>query len=226
MPNIDWQAKRAVYFSDGLKALGLPSIITDQRHRVGYGPAILFGTTYWREIEKVEGPWLLVDRASYGDPDFVQLGWNGHGRRGDHRVGDVDETRAIAHGLNLWPEPEPRGENVVLCGQRESYSPDWSRIADWYDTQKCTHFRPHPYSSNPTELPQYMGFDVAEAVTLNSSVAFDFLRAGVPVRVMDEGGMAFCMDESFFSWIAHTQWTWEEIRSGFPIGHLFIDRGL
>src|SRR6476620_9955641 len=86
-PHSSWQPKRAAYFAEGFRAKGIPCEVTDSRTRIDYCPAVLLGTTFWRDIERDGGEFLLVDRCSFGDTErFVSLVWNGHGRRGDHRV--------------------------------------------------------------------------------------------------------------------------------------------
>src|SRR5690606_30708483 len=102
-PRVPWQAKRVNDFSAGLDGLGIEHETTTTRSRVA-DVSILFGTTFWRDIENDDGEWLLVDRASIGDPDYVQLVWNGHGQRGDHRVPPwADEGRWEDLGVELWP---------------------------------------------------------------------------------------------------------------------------
>jgi hypothetical protein len=220
---VPWQAKRIGDFSQGLKALGIEHDITESRTRIA-DVSILFGTTFWRSIESDEGDWLLVDRASVGDPDFVQLVWNGHGRRGDHRVPPwADESRWEALGRELWP-PLMGYQHIVLCGQTEPYSPHWSRLDEWYATvTEATHFRPHPAGTNPTALPVKTDWTDAKFHVLNSSVAVEAVIRGRPVEVHDEGCMAYGIEdrEEWAHLLAWTQWNWEEIRAGRPVGHLF-----
>lgn len=186
--------------------------------------SILFGTTFWRAIEGDGGDWLLVDRASVGDPDYVQLVWNGHGRRGDHRVPPwADESRWLALGVELWPQVYDY-EKVVLCGQTEPYSPNWDRIEDWYATvTEATHFRPHPAGGNPTGLPEWRQWHSAKFHVLNSSVGVEAVIRGRHVEIHDEGSMAWGVEdrEDWAHWLAWTQWHWDEIREGRPIEHLF-----
>lgn len=221
-PDIKWQAKRAQYFSDGLKALGIDHCVTSSRSRVEE-IAILFGTTFWRAIESDGGQWMLVDRASIGDPDFVQLVWNGHGKRGDHRVPEsADESRWQALGIEL--QRQVYGfKDIVICGQTEPYSPHWDHIEDWYASIKsATHFRPHPAGSNPTGLPTKRDW-AANFHVLNSSVGIEAVIRGRPVLVHDEGCMAYGIKDrdEWAAWLAWTQWHWDEIRAGEPIKHLF-----
>ena len=226
-PNVEWQAKRAVYFSTGLKALGIDHIITPRRTRIT-DVAILFGTTYWRDIEN-DGSYLLVDRASYGDPEYVQLVWNGHGRRGDHKVPDKRDNRYMPD-LDLWQV----GSHKILCGQTETYSPHYATLNDWYSMIDATHFRGHPSGNNPTGLPRASSWDdCGLAITLNSSIGVEAVIAGVLTVTMDEGAMAWDVtghDPNFpkyfdrkpwLEWLSWTQWSWDEIRDGIPIRHLF-----
>ena len=237
-PQIPWHRERADCFMAGLQAIGHTCQTTTARHRITKGPVILFGTTCFRRIEQEKGDWLLVDRASYGDPDYVQLSWNGHGGRGDHKTlydfGGDFESRWQRHadelGLMLHPWQE-NGSRVVLCGQESTFSPNWRRLEDWYDKMVpvCTHFRPHPaVGTNPTPLPIAQDFDDCRlAVVLNSSVAIHCMMNGIPVHVDDEGSLAHNVTFEggnrlpFFEWLAWTQWSWDEITQGTPIAHLF-----
>lgn len=220
---IPWQPKRAAFFAAGLQKQGIPYRITDSRERQQEGFPILLGTTLWRDIERT-GDYLLVDRCSFGDTEkFVQLVWNGHGRRGDHRVPkNYDASRWIKHRIELktWKASSKR----VLCGQAESYCN--LSLEDWYKSVKATHFRSHPRSENRTGLPDWRSFDDCELVTLNSSVGVQGFVEGVKTEVHDMGGMAFgheCNDESRLSlmhWLAWTQWSDDEIKEGLPWDYL------
>jgi hypothetical protein len=219
--NVPWQRLRVQQFSSGLTALGLNHEVTSSRTRVS-DHAILFGTTFWRKIED-NWPWLLVDRASIGDPEYVSLVWNGHGNRGDHCVPDaIDSARWDTLGVELQPQSVPFFD-AVICGQTEPYSPHWHSMAEWYDSiVGATHFRRHPAGVNPTCLPEKRGWD-ANFHVLNSSIAVEAAIRGCPLVVHDEGCMAHGIQdrESWAHWLAWTQWRWDEIESGKPIKHLF-----
>ena len=111
----------------------------------------------------------------------------------------------------------------------EPYSPDYFRIEEWYseaiDKYGPTHFRKHPAGVNPTARPLARDWDdVALAITLNSSIGIDAVIAGIGTVVMDSGGMAFDARphrRPWLEWLCWTQWSWNEIRSGEPIRHLF-----
>jgi len=225
-PGVAWQARRVKDFSSGLTALGIEHTTTSNRRRISDGPAILFGTTFWKDIENSPGDWLLVDRASIGDPDYVSLVWNGHGRRGDHRVPEyADESRWEALGAELWPQAWG-GQAVVICGQTATYSPDWDSLEDWYASIKgATHFRRHPAGTNPTGLPEKSDWFDAQFHVLNSSVGVDAVIKGRQVTIHDEGCMAYGSEdrESWAHWLAWTQWRWDEIRGGRAIEHIFYD---
>ena len=222
-PKVAWQAARIKDFSSGLSALGIEHEVTSSRSRVA-DASILFGTTFWRDIEGDGGDWLLVDRASVGDPDFVQLVWNGHGKRGDHCVPPwADEGRWEALGIELWPMLMGY-EDIVICGQTEPYSPHWDRIEDWYASiTDATHFRRHPAGTNPTRLPEKKGWTDAKFHVLNSSVGVEAVIRGRVVEVHDEGCMAYGIEDrdEWAHWLAWTQWSWDEIRAGRPIEHYF-----
>lgn len=233
-PRIAWQAEFAPKMARGLKALGVRcEVVSDAQRRDGALP-ILLGTTCWRALER--GDYLLVDRASFGDPYFVQLVRNGHGRRGDHRVPErCDPARWewVEDVSGVRVQPWRNGRRRVLCGQTEAYSPDWPSLEAFYREVRATHFRKHPAGSNPTGLPECRGWnDVGLAVTLNSSVAVEAVLAGIPTVTMDAGAMAWDVtghtpDEivkpprlPWLHWLAWTQWTHDEISEGTPWAHL------
>ena len=232
-PRIGWQGPFALKMREGLEKIGIKATITNSRLRSGFGVSILLGTSCWRGIE-MTGDYLLVDRCSFGDTErHVSLVWNGHGRRGDHKIPErVTADRWEKHGITL--EPYKHGSRVILCGQTEPYSPHWRRIEDWYASVKATHFRPHPAGGNPNLLPVAPDFsDCRAAVVLNSSVGVQAVMAGVPTITMDEGSMAWdvtghSLDDirtpdrrPWCHFLAWTQWSHDEIREGKPIEHLF-----
>ena len=211
---IEWHRRRVDDFARGLEVLGFDVVVTDRQHRQWRdAPATLFGTTLWQEIERTSSNWLLVDRASVGDPDYVTLGWNGRGRLANYKVPeDFDESRWRALGVELQPLRGP-GEAVILCGEADG------RYPDVYGT----HFRPHPVSGNPTDLPTVTDWIDGTYHVLRSSVAVDAIIRGYTTHVHDQSSLAYCVQdrERWAHWLAWTQWSWDEIRQGHPIGHLF-----
>ncbi len=232
-PRVPWQGPFARKMSDGLKRIGIPHEVTNDRDRLNSGLSVLLGTTFWRSVEAT-GPYLLVDRCSYGDTNrWVSLVRDGHGRRGDHRVPErVTAERWERHGFHLqaWKS----GARTVLCGQTDTYSPHYPTVEDWYGrVPEATHFRPHPAGTNPTGLPLASNFlNCRVAVTLNSSVAVQAVMQGIPTVTMDEGSMAWDVTghkpsrvitpdrELWCHWLAHTQFSHDEIAEGLPIAHL------
>lgn len=225
-PSVAWQGPFAAKLAAGLKRVGIPSRIVSERNRVEGGFPILLGTTFWRAVE-ASGDFLLVDRCSFGDTNsWVSLVWNGHGRRGDHRLPErvtADRWERYAVPVAPWQT----GRRIVLCGQTDSYCE--RDLDSWYRSVAATHFRRHPAGANPTGLPAAVDWsDARVAVTLNSSVAVQALLAGVPTVTQDEGSMAWdvtghSLDDVRMSdrlpWLhrlAWTQWTHDEIAEGTP----------
>ena len=231
---VPWQRPFAEKMLSGLRAIGIDASVTASRSRES-DIAILLGTTLWRGLERDGGRYMLVDRCSFGDTNkWVSLVWDGHGRRGNHMVPSDLGRRWEKHRFPV--QQWQTGNRVVLCGQTETYSPQYKTLGDWYGKVTATHFRRHPAGTNPTGLPEVRDFaDCKIAVTLNSSVAVDAAIAGVPVCVMDEGGMAWDVGsrtpeqiempdrEPWLRWLVWTQWTHDEIAEGHPIKHLFED---
>lgn len=238
-PRIAWQVRFAAAATAGLRSIGVPFAVTQSRERLGHALPILLGTTFWRDIEAT-GPFLLVDRCSFGSPgEWLTLVLNGHGRRGDHRAPTVrDGSRWERHAVEVRPWRTQAGTRTILCGQTEPYSPHYSHVESWYDRvgPSCTHFRRHPASTRPfsapcaaSGLPETDSWDdVRVAVTLNSSVAVDTVLAGIPTVTMDEAAMAWSVTghgpsdavmpdrTEWLHWLAWTQWTYDEIREGTP----------
>jgi len=222
--DIGWHRDGARRFSDGLRRLGVKHRITAERQRIGEGLAILLGTTMWKAVEN--GPYLLVDRASFRDPQFVSLVRDGHGRLGDHRVPENPcPSRWERYAVPL--QPWQSGKRVVLCGQHESWSRSWS-LADWYAAvaPHATHFRKHPRGEGYVLPPCDNWKGVGRAITLNSSVAVDAVIAGVPTVTMDAAAMAWDVTAHdprettkpprlpWLHRLAWTQWNWDEISEG------------
>jgi hypothetical protein len=161
---------------------------------------VLFGTSGFKAVEAVEGDWLLVDRAFWGDPEFVRLGWNGRDIAGDYKV-----------ELSGRPFPKIKkyepGTKIILCG-------DYDSVPEYKD---ATHFKPHPQGGNPTSLPTVASFyNCKLAVVGKSSVGVELRLKGIPVKFTDPD----CMSAQPLEWLAHTQWSWDEIEQG-KIEHLF-----
>ena len=230
--SIKWQRTAVDCFKHGLKRLGIDAEVTDNRYRIS-DHAICLGTTLWGAVEAT-GSYLLIDRASVGDPDYVSLVWNGHGRRGDHKVPQgIDDTRWCSLGFGALPWRDD-GEKDVLCGQTETWSPNYKDLDAWYSQVQATHFRRHPAGNNPTGLPEVHDWsDVRQSITLNSSVAVDTVLLGIPTVTMDAAAMAWDVTShapgeivkpdrsAWLKWLAWTQWSWREIDRGDPIAHHF-----
>ena len=212
---IEWHRRRVDDFAHGLMNLGIGVTLTDRRTRINHGPVVLFGTNLWRHIEEQPGDWLLVDRASFRDPDYVTLGWNGRGRTADYRVPENhDASRWETLGVDLLPQRGP-GDAVIVCGEWDGSHPK---------VYGATHFRPHPAGSNPTDLPTVRDWIDGTYHVLRSSVAVEARVRGYVTVVYDPTSLAFMPFESrrqWAHWLACTQWSWDEIRQGEPIGHLF-----
>ena len=235
-PAIRWQREHTAHMVSGLSALGFEVYHSEARERIrDTDCAVVFGTTFFKAIEADEYDTLLVDRASWGDPDQVQLVWNGRLRNGDHCVPAdyMDRPRPV-------PERKPLqdGERVVLCGQVGSNGAGIDLDA-WYTKNLlvATHFKPHPAqfdnmkSFHAPTLPMVSDFtDCGTAITLNSSVGVECLLNGIDAIADDPSAMIYPYSEGVQSldeclqYIAWTQWRWSEIADGEPIRHLFDGR--
>jgi len=240
-PGVAWQVRILGPLTHGLWKAGLTFRLTASRTRIDGGMPILLGTTFWNDVEP-GGPFILVDRCSFGDPDrWVTLVRDGHGRRGDHRVpSGRDGSRWERVGTTIEPWSNGKGA-VVLCGQCRTWSPIYRTVSAWYEdvVESCTHFRRHPAAramaspSSVSALPVLESWDsVGRMVTLNSSIAVDAVLRGIPTVAMDEGSMAWEVTgrhpgdirtfdrKEWLHWLAWTQWHWDEIGQGAPLGRL------
>ena|GEM_PF-3266252 len=200
-PGVDWQRLRVVQMQRGLERLGFEVTLTQSRKRLNANPAVLFGTTFWKDVES--GDWLLVDRACWGDPEYVRLGWNGHGTDADYRWPKNLTPRWIP-----TREQQAPGQKVIVCGDYGSCPPH----------EGATHFKPHP--ADPTNYPGLPIVDSFEdckyAICGRSTVAVHLKLLGIWVHLTDHRNMAhMALDQ-----IAWTQWSWDEIEQG-ETGHLF-----
>ena len=162
----------------GLETLGFFVRVTQSRTRINDDPAVLFGTSGFKAVESAPGDWLLVDRACWGDPDSVRLGWNGRGLNAEYCV-------PFEKGSRKPPKREKHepGDRIILCGDYDGapYAPT------------ATHFRPHPaqLDFNPTGLPIAEDFsDCRKAIVGASTVAIELQLKGIPVEVLDPSNMA------------------------------------
>lgn len=199
-----WQRFCVEDMRAGLGALGFDVALSQCRQRIDDNPAVLFGTTFWQDIESAPGDWLLVDRACWGDPDCVRLGWNGRGADADYMIPIDSPSRWIPEVKQHTP-----GERIILCG-------DYGHVPLHPD---ATHFKPHPASPAESHgLPLVDSFeDCKYAICGASTVAVELRLLGIPVVITDARNMAHLP----LSQIAWTQWSWDEIAAGQPIGHLF-----
>ncbi len=225
---IPWQGKRINSMITGLNAIGIGTTLTESTYRVSSDPCVLFGTTRFKDVERVEGDWLLVDRACFGDPEYVRLGWNGHELKANYRLPKILTDRWSVHGIEIekW---RTIGSRRILCGQDPATA--GTDLHAWYrrvaDEVGITHFKPHPaIKENPLGLPVVDNFDdVLRAYTWNSTVFAELLAAGIDVSAGDPKSMLHIGDPYaraiLFNRLAWTQWNWKEIADGKPIAHLF-----
>jgi hypothetical protein len=204
-PSIKWHSLRLPAFESGLKKLGFKVTTTTERKRINSDPAVLFGTSAFEQVERSEGDYLLVDRAFWGDPDNVRLGWNGRNAKADYKVPEDQTGRAIPK-----KKRKAKGNRVIVCG-------DYNQAPDFDD---ATHWKPHPAQPdwNPTGLPMATDFtDCKLAIVGASSVAIELRLAGIVVDVRDPDSMANLP----LTYLAWCQWSWDEIEQGEPMEHLW-----
>jgi hypothetical protein len=163
---------------------------------------VLLGPNYWQSVQtecRQRGfNYLMVNRAYWGDPDYVCIGWNGFNGHADCITENVDGQR----WERIKPyEPLPQRHvdawgNAVVMGQFHAHSFEYDNPDTWvddalYETRLAwpgmhVAARPHPGKQNTGPLDAALR-DCSLMVTLNSTVAIEGLLRGIPVVAQDSG---------------------------------------
>ncbi len=236
---IQWHRRYAEYLKSGFARHGIDASVTRSAGRErGTDLAVLCGPNYWKQVERADGPYLMVNRVLVSkNPrhvnDVVAISWDGLNGRGTFCVDDIDSARlerfiAPSKDVAGWRKD---GNYLLLCGQADvGRCGRYGSTSEWYNYITSTSneqvvFRPHPNNERNIPLRTHLHTARAAAV-LNSTVAVDALLAGVPVLSFDEGNPAHAVAGHalaetvyperlpFLAYLASCQYFYEEIVSG------------
>jgi hypothetical protein len=211
-PNIAWHDRYAQYFYDGLRKLGVTAEFTSK----GVVPPardnhvdVLFGPNHFRAVQNelaAQGrPYLIVNRAWWGDPDAVAITWNAI--NGYAYWPELSNELLRPVGVPAPPRAEPLQGYVLLLGQARLHTYAFTSLEHWYGVAVqeavAVHgrhvpvvFRPHPSWGGDappgTQLARHGSLQQAlagakQVLTLNSTAAVECMQRGVPTVAYDRG---------------------------------------
>lgn len=251
-PHIEWQGRYAQHTATGLKQHGINASITPASTRQNCDVAILMGPNAWQQIERVNQPYIMFNRKFVGNnPKTVHencaISWNGFNGYGTFCVEQVDPKR-----LERYVNPETEitawhkdGKYLLLCEQSNTgRSRRYQSLQQFYSYVNDNALMPVKFRKKPIGEEAIDAYRIqnelkgAKAIVhLNSTISIDALMAGVPVIALDKGDPAYgvaghSLNEiryvdrlPFFQYLAHCQWSEEEIRSGEFWHHIYPMRG-
>lgn len=212
-PALRWQKLYQSYLADGLEAQGHIAKITHDRHNAvaqGDEVPLLLGCNCFGDVQTKyasEGRnYLMVNRAFWGDPTSVSIGWNGFNGNAEYCIPADAPRKAVPAHRPL--RTVDGGHFAVIMGQLHRHTLNYASLNAWYSSAvkdiaaaypgMPIHFRPHPANPNAgwaslycdNRPLDYVLEDAALVATLNSTVAVDALLAGVPTAAYDPGSPA------------------------------------
>jgi hypothetical protein len=255
-PSIRWHVLYANALRAGFAARGFTRVevrsspLKAARYpEAGVLPVVL-GPNNWHAVQAAcrdsGGAYLMLNRAFWGDPDYVTIGWNGFNGHADYLLDYADLDRYAATG---GPEIRPArafdvdGEALIL-GQYNLHSHDFTSLAAWqHDTAAALrdHYprltvrvRSHPAVAHPARTLRADLRGCTLACTLNSTAVVESIAEGVPVLAADVGSVAYgwapkspllagspTKDRlTLLRTLAWAQWSLVEIREGLFLDHL------
>jgi len=189
------------------------------------------------DIHVISGPWyayqqwrnhprvLMIDRAWWGDPEYVSLGWL-----------QTDGTRKFASGDKPRAKPvyEPWKTRDYSCLILADYGQDVSDL--YYAASQrfgCVRVRKHPADETQPVPPLSSAIRLHDAVICGSGTAgFEAIMQGVPTVCLSKNELAPVCSASINAdlykgdrdeWLhgmSYKQWSLAEIASGEAWEHL------
>lgn len=190
------------------------------------------------DVHVISGPWfaynewkdhprtLMIDRAWWGDPDCVSIGWL-----------QPDGTRKFASGDKPRPKPEMRGwkDQERSCLILADYNQDVSDVV--FEAKKRFGFvevREHPANTKRVQPALKAAIVLRDVVICHSGTAgFEAIRLGKPVICSDPQNeirpvSAGALTDELYrgdrsAWLhemSYKQWSLAEIASGAAWAHL------
>lgn len=253
-PTVKWQIRYANALRAGALRFGY-RVEVRSRHNARLSVDVLnivLGPNYWHSVQQEcrerSLNYLMVNRAFWGDPDYVSIGWNGFNGHADFVTEHADGSR--------WERTKPRDVaeqrkvdawgHAWVFGQVSAHTTAWASVQAWqrhaaaeldreWPGMRVEH-RLHPaHGGNAQRLE-----DVVEhcdlAVTLNTTAVVACVIAGVPVVAQDVGNIAWAYypeqvaranwqpsdaeRQLFLHRLAWSQWALAEIPEGQWLAHL------
>ena len=249
---IEWQKRYARHAREGLKRHGIKATVTNSTMRQPCDIAILMGPNAWQHIERANKPFIMFNRKFVGnDPQVVHencaISWDGFNGRGTFCVDSVKPERLEKYLTKEEFLPWQRdGQHFLLCEQSNvGRCTKYRTLNEYYkyvksNAQYPVKFRPKPTSEDKISYESVSaGLKGAKAtVVLNSTISIDSIIAGIPVISLDVGDVVdpitshilneFVYPERLplFQYLAHCQWTEDEIKSGKFWEHIYPKRGI
>ena len=252
---IEWQRRYAKHTVAGLKRHGIRASVTNSPSRQPCDIAILMGPNAWERVERANKPYLMFNRRFVGDDQSVHtncaIGWNGFNGRGTFCVDEVDPTRLQTYmpeeKLLSWREP---GKTLILCEQSNvgrATNPKFKTLRGYYNYVRRHAKLPIVFRDKPIGEEKISFSGVTKGLikanpkvlaNLNSTISLDAMMVGIPVISFDEGDPAYAITGhelneivkpdnrlEFFQYLAHCQWTEDEIKSGEFWEHIYPIHG-
>lgn len=204
-PRIDHQVTYAEALRAGFRGLGFNALVTDDRSLRG-------------EINVIDGPnWalsefvgepnvLMLDRAFWGDPHYVSMGWlQPDGGRNFHA--DLTPQRYYDTGPGLWPA-KSEGEIGLLLDFGQVPPAGYERLVD------CV--RAHPAQAPGQEpLDAFLG-RCRKVIGWRSTALVEAMFQGCRLEVRDHRNPLYGMTDrvDMAAKLANSQWSLAEIGRG------------
>jgi hypothetical protein len=249
---IEWQGRYAKHVITGLQRHGIRATVTNSPTRQPCDVAILMGPNAWHRVEQARsGPYIMFNRRFVGDDASVHtncaVGWNGFNGRGTFCVDEVDPNRLKRYLTEEEILPWHKGTNTIYCEQSNvGRTKKFNSLQQYYNfinrNVKNPIFREKPIGeeniSQAGVRKGLMKHDPKVVINLNSTISLDCLTSGIPVISLDEGDPVYPITShnlriidypdnrlEFFQYLAHCQWTEDEIKSGEFWDHIYPIRG-
>lgn len=241
---IEWQTRYARHAEAGLTKHGVKVVHMQNPNPVKCDAAIVMGPNRWKAIEQSGMPYLMFNRKLIGnDPKIVHkycaVGWDGFNGRATFCVDSIDPKRVEKFiSLDQIEHWHYFGEHLLMCEQTDTgRCTDYANISHFYkkvmnDAPPGVEVKLKRKPVGEQNISAQMvrkSFEKAKAlVVLNSTISIEALLAGYPVVSYDIGDPAWPLAShtleqkinypehrlEFFQYLAHCQWSEQEIASG------------
>ena len=206
-PHIPWQKRLAPIVQEGLHKHNIKANISNSQTRLANTDiAIILGPNFWKNIEMVNKPYIMMNRKflGFGERDVhdnVAISWDGFNGRGVFSIKEVDPSRLLKYVKeeDISDSVMPQGDNYLLCEQADlGRCKKYTSLNDFY-SQATKNIPTHLLKIRRKVSPENIGLkkfnegfnkslkNIKTALTLNSTVAVDILLKGIPIVAFDKG---------------------------------------